>query len=182
MTTVVSRGMSVAAVSVLLLATVAAAVQDAAVADEDLMKASPLTVAQCRAGCLHKVRRVFLHDYSSFISSQCICEHRVIVILPFARKSEIFRESSETRVSRENPLQPLRFVEMSNCFLTDSWFFSTMSDHYSLTVKFSSGYFRCLFLTNRDDKRRNVVFLFEKLISLSELFSLFSTLLGGPLV
>lgn len=30
--------------------------QDAVAADEDLMKASPLTVAQCRAGCLHKVR------------------------------------------------------------------------------------------------------------------------------
>lgn len=33
--------------------TAAAALQDPA--DEDLMKASPLTVAQCRAGCLHKV-------------------------------------------------------------------------------------------------------------------------------
>lgn len=29
--------------------------QDTVAADEDLMKASPLTVAQCRAGCLHKV-------------------------------------------------------------------------------------------------------------------------------
>lgn len=32
-----------------------AVAQDLVVADEDLMKASPLTVAQCRAGCLHKV-------------------------------------------------------------------------------------------------------------------------------
>ncbi|XP_025206165.1 uncharacterized protein LOC112602348 [Melanaphis sacchari] len=35
--------------------TTAAAVQDLVFADEDLMKASPLTVAQCRAGCLHKL-------------------------------------------------------------------------------------------------------------------------------
>ncbi|XP_001943735.2 uncharacterized protein LOC100160448 [Acyrthosiphon pisum] len=35
--------------------TTAAAVQDLVYADEDLMKASPLTVAQCRAGCLHKL-------------------------------------------------------------------------------------------------------------------------------
>lgn len=38
--------------------TTAAAVQDLVFADEDLMKASPLTVAQCRAGCLHKVSDV----------------------------------------------------------------------------------------------------------------------------
>lgn len=37
-------------------ATTAIAVTDDLLpADEDLMKASPLTVAQCRAGCLHKV-------------------------------------------------------------------------------------------------------------------------------
>lgn len=35
--------------------TASIAVQDLIAADEDLMKASPLTVAQCRAGCLHKV-------------------------------------------------------------------------------------------------------------------------------
>lgn len=36
-------------------AAAAVMVQDSVTADEDLMKASPLTVAQCRAGCLHKV-------------------------------------------------------------------------------------------------------------------------------
>ncbi|CAI6350548.1 unnamed protein product [Macrosiphum euphorbiae] len=60
----VSRGLlaraAVALSPVLLLlllfrGTTAAAVQDLVYADEDLMKASPLTVAQCRAGCLHKL-------------------------------------------------------------------------------------------------------------------------------
>ncbi|XP_022183778.1 uncharacterized protein LOC111043187 [Myzus persicae] len=60
----VSRGLlaraAVALSPVLLLlllfrGTTAAAVQDLVFADEDLMKASPLTVAQCRAGCLHKL-------------------------------------------------------------------------------------------------------------------------------
>lgn len=63
----VSRGLlaraAVALSPVLLLlllfrGTTAAAVQDLLYADEDLMKASPLTVAQCRAGCLHKVSDV----------------------------------------------------------------------------------------------------------------------------
>ncbi|KAL5242014.1 hypothetical protein ACI65C_009424, partial [Semiaphis heraclei] len=60
----VSRGLlaraAVALSPVLLLlllfrGTTAAAVQDLMFSDEDLMKASPLTVAQCRAGCLHKL-------------------------------------------------------------------------------------------------------------------------------
>lgn len=38
-------------------AAVPAGQQDLVAADEDLMRASPLTVAQCRAGCLHKVSR-----------------------------------------------------------------------------------------------------------------------------
>jgi len=64
-TMTVSRGLLArAAVALLLLlsfhGTTAAAVQDLAFADEDLMKASPLTVAQCRAGCLHKVSDVTL--------------------------------------------------------------------------------------------------------------------------
>lgn len=63
----VSRGLlarvTVVALSPLLLlllsrGTTAAAVHDLVFADEDLMKASPLTVAQCRAGCLHKVSDV----------------------------------------------------------------------------------------------------------------------------
>jgi hypothetical protein len=49
----------------LLLATTISAVQDFVVADEDLMKASPLTVAQCRAGCLHKVGG-YLFYYSPY--------------------------------------------------------------------------------------------------------------------
>jgi len=66
----VSRGLlaraAVALSPVLLLlllfrGTTAAAVQDLVYADEDLMKASPLTVAQCRAGCLHKVSDVIYH-------------------------------------------------------------------------------------------------------------------------
>lgn len=44
-----NRGMTAAAAAAVVM------VQDSVTADEDLMKASPLTVAQCRAGCLHKV-------------------------------------------------------------------------------------------------------------------------------
>lgn len=61
----VSRGLLPAravVASVLLLlffvsgeTTAAAIRQDTVAADEDLMNASPLTVARCRAGCLHKV-------------------------------------------------------------------------------------------------------------------------------
>uniref|UniRef100_A0A2S2QSR6 Transmembrane protein n=1 Tax=Sipha flava TaxID=143950 RepID=A0A2S2QSR6_9HEMI len=50
-----SMGRAEAFALLLLLATTISAVQDFVVADEDLMKASPLTVAQCRAGCLHKL-------------------------------------------------------------------------------------------------------------------------------
>lgn len=55
--TVPRRGLQAAAVAAALsLLVVAVAAQETKmVADEDLMKASPLTVAQCRAGCLHKV-------------------------------------------------------------------------------------------------------------------------------
>lgn len=60
-----ARAATVASATLLLLlvvvvvhfrgTTAAAVQQDLMAADEDLMKASPLTVAQCRAGCLHKV-------------------------------------------------------------------------------------------------------------------------------
>lgn len=74
---IVSRGMlaraAVALSPVLLLlllfrGTTAAAVQDLVYADEDLMKASPLTVAQCRAGCLHKVSHVIYYN-----KNRCLC-------------------------------------------------------------------------------------------------------------
>lgn len=61
----VSHGLLLAAFASSLLLTAVCGVSSAAVlqdtvaaADEDLMKASPLTVAQCRAGCLYKVKSV----------------------------------------------------------------------------------------------------------------------------
>lgn len=55
------RGTTAAAAAVVV-------VQDSVTADEDLMKASPLTVAQCRAGCLHKVSVPIIKIHSKSIN------------------------------------------------------------------------------------------------------------------